>query len=215
MQAAYTKKTQEIAAIRKEAADLKAQADKWSQYEQYVPIIDEMLKPKGEPASPEMAALEQQLKAAGYTDDAIELIKMGSQFTLSQFNQQQKQAEYEAKLKESGSVDPRLADKTLTYELPDGTTATFGDIVAQLAATKPNATDDPVAATKAAIAQLDAIIASSKTAGKAELSASAQAKATQFPSTSASPQPAKSGGSPATMAEAAEQAAQELGIALK
>ena len=71
MQAAFTKKTQEIAAARKEAESIKG---KYSKYDQYIPVLEEMLTPRQTAqVNPEMAALERQLKDAGYSPEAIEI----------------------------------------------------------------------------------------------------------------------------------------------
>lgn len=218
MQAAFTKKTQEIATFKKEFETLKTKAESYAKYEQYAPILEEMLSSADANTTkntPEMAALEKELRDRGYSDEAIEMMKLGAQFTLNQFNQKQQtekeQIALNAGINESEKVDSRLNDESLVYETSSGK-MTFGDIVAQMVQSDPNWTKDPVAATKKAIQVVDALIGKAKTEGKEELSASARSKANKFPNTNSSPQKAVSTGQPLTMKEAAEQAKRELGI---
>ena len=218
MQSAFTKKTQEIANARKEAEALKANADAYKRYEQYVPILEEMLKTpvNAKQTSPEMAALEQELTSKGYSKEAIDLMKLGADFTLRQVNQAQTQKEsqrnFESGVKEAEKLDPRLADSSLTYQTDDGRSLTFGDIVSNIVTSTPNWQKDPVGATRAAVKTVDALIGKAKTEGKQELSASAKAKAKQFPQVNRSPQTAVSDVQPTSMKEAAELARNELGM---
>lgn len=195
MQAAYTKKTQEIAQARKETEALKAKADSFSKYEPYLPIVEEMLaaKTKSSGAStPEMLQLETELRGKGYGDDAIELMKMGAGFVLNQFNSNLSQRDAQAKLEigisEAESLDPRLNDKSLQYTLDGGQTMTFGDIVGKIVQADQSWVKDPVTATRTAIKTVDALIGQAKTQGKQELSDSASSKARAFPTVSSSTQ---------------------------
>lgn len=227
MQAAFTKKTQEIANARKEAEALKERAEAYDKYQQYIPIVEEMLsgqsKESATQVTPEMAALEQQLRQAGYSDEAIDMMKIGAGFVLSQFNQTlsikeqqaqmaQQRAELEAKVTEAESLDPRLKDDSLVYTLPDGTNAKFGEIVGRLVLADEAWQQDPSAATKRAIALVDTLIGTGKTQGKEELSASAKSKANRFPSLNSSPQQAVSNAQPGSIQEAFQQAKEELGV---
>lgn len=217
MQSAFTKKTQEIANARKEAEALKARADAYGRYEQYVPILEEMLKtPVSQQQNPEMAALEADLTKAGYSKEAIELMKMGAGFVLNQVNQTQAQKDFQTRfeggVREAEKLDPRLADQSLTYQLDDGQTLSFGDIVSKIVMSTPSWQQNPVQATRAAIKTVDALIGKAKTEGKQELSASAKAKAQKFPQLNRSPQTAVSDTQPSSMREAAQLARDELGF---
>lgn len=224
MQAAFTKKTQEIATERKAAQEYKTRAEAYSKYEKYVPIIEEMLGAQTAPqVSPEMVALERQLKDAGYSDEAIEMAKISGNFLLKTFAQQrqaEKQLEeqtraserFNSSVAEAEKLDPRLNDSSLVYQMEDGSQVTFGDLVATTAAADPEVHTNPVLATKRAIAKLDALVTRAKQEGKEELSASAKGKAQKFPSVSSSPQSATTTDSAPTIQEAAVLAKQQLGI---
>lgn len=219
MQAAFTKKTQEIANTKKEAEALRQKAEAYGRYEQYVPILEEMLKTpaNAQQSNPEMAALEAELTKAGYSKEAIDLMKMGAGFVLNQVNQTQSQKEFQVRLetgvREAEKLDPRLTDTNLTYQTDDGRTLSFGDIVANIVKATPNWQQNPVQATRAAIKTVDALIGKAKTEGKQELSASAKAKAKQFPQINRSSQSAQSmEQAPSSMREAAQLARDELGI---
>lgn len=223
MQAAFTKKTQTIAEAKKEAEQYKADAEAYAKHKQYIPIIEEMLQ-KNQASAPnaELAALEQDLKTRGYSDEAIEMMKVGAGFVLNHFNQtqqlqseQQKQQQEVARissdLDKAVALDKRLTDQSLTYQMEDGSKATFGEIVEQLVAANPNWKSNPVEATKKAIRTVDALISNAKTMGKEELSNSARTKATKFPSSNSSPQSAVDDTQPLSIAEAFKQAQAEHG----
>jgi hypothetical protein len=217
MQADYTKKTQEIATIRKEHESLKAQAQKYSRYEQYAPILEEMLSPNGQQTSnPALSALEVQLAKQGYSKEAIDLMKLGVDFTLKQFNQTQQQSRqqewFSQQIQTAGAVDPRLNDQTLVYQSEDGAKMTFGSIVESIVATLPNWQRDPVAATKQAIKLVDAMMSKAKVEGKQELSDSAQTKARKFAPTNTSSQETQATGAPKSIKEAFKLAKQELNL---
>lgn len=219
MQAAFTKKTQEIANTKKEAEALRQKAEAYGKYEQYVPILEEMLRTpaNAQQTSPEMAALEAELTKAGYSKEAIDLMKMGAGFVLNQVNQTQAQKDFQVRfesgIREAEKLDPRLADSSLTYQTDDGRTLSFGDIVANIVKATPDWQKDPVGATRAAVKTVDALIGKAKTEGKQELSASAKAKAKQFPQINRSSQSAQSmEQAPSSMREAAQLARDELGI---
>lgn len=219
MQAAWTKKTQEIAQQRKEfqAAQVKAQA--FEKYAQYVPVLEEMMaKRQGTQESPEMQALTQRLRAAGYNDEAIEMMKVGAQFTLEQFNRFNQQQEVntftqrvEGGITEASKLDPRLNDQTLSYTTEDGEQVTFGQMVEELVAATPSWEKDVVKATQKAIKKVDALIGRAKTDGKKELSASARAQANRFPQINSSSQGAVDRNKALSFKEAYEQAKQEIG----
>jgi hypothetical protein len=210
MQSAYTKKTQELAEQRKEFEALKQKADSFSKYEQYIPLIEEMSKGQTQ-QNPEMAALEQDLRAKGYNDDAIEMMKLGVNFTLQQLNQQKSVERLDSQIQEASKVDPRLNDKSLVYEV-DGEKVTYGQIVGKYVIADPNAKQNPVLATQKAIKLVDALIGHAKAEGKKELSASASAKAAKFPATNSSPQGTTNGGQPKSIKEAYQLAKEEHGF---
>jgi hypothetical protein len=217
MQAAFTKKTQEIANQRREAEEYRQKAESLSKYEQYIPIIEEMLNGQStQQSSPEMVALEQQLKNAGYSDEAIEMMKIGADFTLRQFNQtqalQREQERLTSQITEAANVDSRLNDTTLVYDLGDGQQATFGQIVEEMVAADPAWKQDPVAATRRAVKKVDALIGKAKTEGKEELSASAKAKAAKFPQHNSSPQSTAKTDQKMTVQEAFKAAKEELNL---
>lgn len=218
MQADYTRKTQTLAAERKQAEEWKAKAEAYAKYEKYVPILEEMVgsSDKAQTVSPEMAALESQLKQAGYSDEAIEMMKIGAQFTLSHFNKTlegQREAErVERGVTAAEQLDPRLSDDTRRYDLGDGEEVTFGEIVARFVGSDSNWKNDPIKATQRAIKTVDALIGKAKQEGKEELSAAAKEKASKFPQIKSSPQSALDGSKAVSMREAAEQAKQQLGI---
>ena len=213
MQAAFTKKTQEIAQARKESEELKQRADAYSKYEQYIPIVEEMLaNQRAKTQSPEMAALEARLREQGYGDDAIEMMKIGAEFTLNQFNQTQQNSWVESQITEAVKLDKRLSDKSLVYDVGGGQTATFGQIVQELVASNRDWVKNPVEATRQAIAKVDALIGKAKTEGKEELSASAKVKAAKFPSVSSSPQSTENTSAPLSIQDAYQEARKELGV---
>jgi hypothetical protein len=216
MQAAFTKKTQEIAQARKEAEGFKTKAESYDKVQHLIPIVEEMLASKKQTQdSPEMTELVSKLKEAGYSEEAIEMMKIGAQFTLNQFNQSQGEKEaqtrFESGVAEAEKLDPRLNDESLVYKLEDGKTVTFGQMVGQLTASNPKWTENPVEFTKQAIRMVDALIGSAKKEGKEELSNSATAKAKKFPSVTSSPQSAASDAAPKSIHEAAELAKAEIG----
>ncbi len=215
MQAAFTKKTQEAAEIRKQSESFKQQAEAYKKYEQYIPVIEEMLQGRQD-AQPsiETAQIEAQLKKAGYSEEAIEMAKILSGGLLNVFEQKQQSREQvahlESQISEAAKVDSRLNDQSLTYQTEDGK-FTFGELVEQVVAADPNWRQDPVAATRKAVRRIDALIGTAKTQGKEELSASAKSKANLFPKQTSSPQGAVKTGQPMTVMEAYEQAKAEIG----
>jgi hypothetical protein len=218
MQAAYTKKTQEVATLRKEAEGWKTKAESYDKYERYIPIVEEMLSSdKAETKQgPEIVALETELRKQGYSDEAINMMKIGAQTILNQFNQS-RQTEKEQEVLEKGiaeaeQVDPRLNDESLVYKTDDGKTVTFGEMVSKLVFSDPNWQKHPVEATRAAIKNIDALIGQAKTQGKQELSDQAKVKAGKFPSVTSSPQSAAGDSQPKTVHEAAAEAKKELGL---
>lgn len=216
MQAAFTKKTQEAAQQRKEAEAFRQKAEAYAKYERYIPLLEEMAAGnKQSVESPQMQALGQRLKDAGYSDEAVEMMKISAEFLLNQTKQEQVQAQQSEfisrKIEEAGKVDDRLNDQSLTYDI-DGETVTFGQIVENLVGADPNWTKDPVLATKKAIKVVDAMIAKAKTDGKQELSAKAKTKAGQFPQVSSSPQEGVDNSQPMSFQEAAAKAKADLGV---
>lgn len=216
MQAAFTKKTQEIADIRKNAETWKQQAEKFAKYEQQIPVLEEMLTPKNDQPTAQELMLEAELKKQGYDQQSIDFMKVGAKVLLKQINEQQSQKEFDQTfnrgLQEAEKVDPRLNDTTLVYTLGDGTTITFANVVANYVKSEPNWYQDPVGATKRAIATVDALIGKAKTEGKQELSASARAKAQKFKPLNSSSQQTVLDASPTSMREAAQLAKDELGL---
>lgn len=226
MQAAFTKKTQEIAEQRRQAEEWKAQAERFSKYEQHVPILEEMLASQAQVQqnnSVELKALEETLRQKGYGEEAIELVKATSQHLINTLTQKEKakeeqiqqQRQYEQftkQLEEAAKVDPRLTDTSLEYTSSTGQKITFGQLVEGIVMTDPNWRQDTVGATKRAIEYVDALIGKAKTDGKQELSNSARGKALKFPSTSSSPKSTADLNRAVTFAEAAKEARQELGI---
>lgn len=219
MQAAFTKKTQEIAEARKASEELSHKATEYDKVSKYIPVLEEMMASKTQnQESPEMVALTQRLKAAGYGDDAIEMMKLGAQFTLDQFNRFQteqsvnQQTQFvESKLTEAGKLDPRLNDQNLVYQTDDGESITFGQMVEQLVVANQDWVKDPVLATQKAIKRVDALIGKAKIEGKQELSAKAKTQAAKFPQTNSSSQGAVDKNQPLSFQEAYEQAKQEIG----
>lgn len=226
MQAAFTKKTQEAAEIRKQSEQWKQQAETYAKYEQYLPVVEEMMRgqqgAQQQQQTPEMAQLETQLRAAGYSDEAIDMAKILGSGLMNIFNQTQQQKEEQLKaqknierldsqITEAAKVDPRLNDESLVYQTEDGK-FTFGDLVERLVGMDPNWKEDPVAATRRAVKQVDALIGHAKTEGKQELSASAKSKASQFPKDSSSPQGARATNTAMSVQEAFQEAKKELGI---
>ncbi len=224
MQAAFTKKTQSIAEERKNAEINKAKAEAYAKYEQYVPVLEEMLKGQpNKPETPELKALQEKLKAEGYSEDAIKMMTMSSEFLLNSFNQKQEAEKVQAEMAketariqtgidESAKVDPRLNDASLVYQTDTGESVTFGNIVENLVLADPKWKQDPIAATKRAIARVDALIGKAKTQGKEELSNSARQKAKNFAPNGSSPQSTVSTEQPMTIKDAAKLAKKQLGI---
>jgi hypothetical protein len=211
MQAAFTKKTQEIASSKKEAEELRSQAEAFKKYQQYTPILDEMLAGNQKTSTePGMMALEKNLRDAGYSDEAIEMMKIGAKVISNQFKEQQFQASLETKMAEAEQVDKRLNDNSLIFKTEDGESMTFGEIVAKFATSSKDWVNDPVGATKKAVKLVDSLISKSKQDGKEELSNSAKSKATKYPSIATSPQSAAKTSRLMTMEEAAEEAKSEL-----
>lgn len=216
MQAAFTTKTQEIANARKEAESLKQKAEAYDKYQQYIPVIEEMLQGNNQASqSPELAALEQDLRNRGFSEEAIEMMKIGSEFTLRTFNQKQEAAAEVSRINQgiesAASLDKRLTDTSLVYQVGDES-ITFGEIVERYVMADPNWKSNPVAATKKAIGTVDALLNQAKTEGKKELSASAKQKASKFPSVNSSPQGAVSTNESMTVQEAFNQAKAEHGL---
>lgn len=217
MQAAFTKKTQEIAQAKSEAESVRQKADAYSKYEQYVPILEEMLSSRGATnQQPELKALAQQLKQAGYDDSSIEAMTMVGSTLLNIINGRttaEKQTQFVEKVQgqiaEAAKLDSRLNDTALIYQAGDEQ-FTFGQMVEQIVGATPNWEQDPISATKKAIARVDALIGKAKQDGKQELSASASAKARQFPANTSSPQGAKTEGSAKTIQDAFKEAKAEL-----
>lgn len=217
MQADYTRKTQEVAKRTKEYEELRQKAEAYAKYEKFTPILEEMLGTQASQAdSPEMEVLVNQLRQAGYSDDAIELMKMGAKFTLGQFERTQnakvEQENFNKGVDAAEKVDPRLTDTNLTYQMEDGSSVTFGQIVAEMVSAMPDWRSDPVKATQLAIKKVDALIGTAKKQGKQELSEAAKGKANRFPQTSSSPAQAVDTNKPMSMREAAEKARESLGI---
>lgn len=223
MQGAFTKKTQEIAEMRKEAEALREQASKaeeYAKYEEFMPVLDEMLNKQNTlGVSPEMVQLEKQLRDQGYSDEAIDMMKIGAQFTLNQFNQAKEQERQEkernrieGEIDKAQTVDPRLTDTSLTYQTEDGESVTFGQIVASLVKANSDWEKDPVTATKSAIKQVDAMLGKAKTDGKQELSNSAKNKGSQFPDVRTTSRTNTPNSAPKTIQEAAAEARAELGM---
>jgi hypothetical protein len=219
MQAAFTKKTQEIAEQRKQAEALRQKAEQYEKYQQHIPIIEEMLsKQQQQTKSPELEQLRQMYKAEGYSDEAIDMMEKGLGFVLNQFNTQQSQQResdrINSQIAEAGKVDPRLTDQNLKYQTEDGETFTFGQLVEEQVAADPNWQKDPVIATKRAIKKIDALMGRAKTEGKEELSTAAKAKAAKFPSVSSSPQSTAETETTGSIRDIGKQTAAELGIKL-
>lgn len=214
MQAAFTKKTQEIAQARKEAEAIRQRAEAYDKVSPYIPLIEEMAAmQKTSQETPEMKALETKLRAAGYNDEVVEMMKLGAQFTLDQFNQTQNVKDTQrfvtGKIDEASNLDPRLNDTSLVYQTDDGEKVTYGQMVEEMVAADPRWMKDPVAATKRAIKKIDALTGKAKIEGKQELSAKAKTNAAKFPTTSSSPQGAVDKSQPKTIHEAYEQAVRE------
>lgn len=211
MQSAFTKKTQEIAEARKEAEAIRQKAEAYDRYSQYVPVIDEMLaKKESQTETPQMQALAQRLREAGYDDDTINVMKLGADFVLGQFKQTQESERIGSQIEKASTIDERLNDKTLTYDI-DGETQTFGQIVEDLVVASPNWMEDPVSATQKAIKKVDALIGKAKIDGKQELSAKAKNQAAKFPQVNSSPQGAVDKSAPMTIKDAYAQAKAEIG----
>ena len=208
MQAAFTKKTQEIAEERKMAEAFKQKAEAYEKVQQFIPLIEEMQSSQGTQQSPEMAALEQNLRAQGYNDDAIEMMKVGVGFALNQVNQTREVEKISNGITDAGKLDQRLNDTSLVYQV-DGENVTYGQIVEKYVAADPNWRKDPVLATQKAIRLVDTLINQGKSEGKKELSASARSKANKFPTTNSSSQSTVNESQPLTIKEAYEQAKAE------
>lgn len=217
MQAAWTKKTQEAAALRKEAESIKQKAEAYDRYQQHIPIVEEMLKNQQQTVeSPQLKALEEQYRQAGYSDEAIEMMKMGIGFALNHVNQSQqlqRQTDWvNNQIVEASKVDPRLTDAALKYQTEDGESFTFGQLVEEQVAADPKWQEDPVAATRRAVKKIDALLGRAKTEGKEELSNAAKAKAQRFPSTQSSPQSTSETESKGSIREIGKQVMAELGM---
>jgi len=217
MQAAFTKKTQEIAEARKEAEGIRAKAAQFDKYEKHIPVIEEMLsKQSRQGQSPELQALEQQYRDAGYSDEAIEMMKTGIGFALNHFNTQQTQQRetdrITSQISEAAKVDPRLNDPSLTYQTEDGEKITYGQMVEQLVESDSGWQKDPVASTKKAIRRIDALIGKAKTEGKEELSSAAKTRAAKFPTTQSSPQTTSATEATGSIRDIGKQVMAELGI---
>lgn len=221
MQADYTKKTQGLSQERKaweaERAQLMEKARQYDKYAEYAPVLDEMLsrgKQGQQQSNPKLQALEQQLKERGYSDEAIDLMKMGAEFTLNTMYQtrveEQAMQKLEQGIEQANQLDPRLNDETVAYQV-DGENVSFGQMVADFVASDPNWKSDPVAATRKAIKKVDALIQAAKSEGKAELSNAAKAKSQKYPGVTTSPQSAIGGNAPKSIHEAARMAEEELG----
>lgn len=220
MQSAWTKKTQELAEMRKEHESYKTKAEQFAKYESYIPVVEEMLSGRQQPVqTPELSALEEQYRKAGYDEQSIEFMKMGIGFALNHINQTSQAKEQSSwlnnQIETAGAVDPRLNDANLVYETGDGEKATFGQIVEELVAADPSWRKDPVAATKRAVRKIDALIGKAKTEGKEELSTLAKTKATKFPPTNSSPQGSTATNQSLSIRDAFKQAQTETGIAVK
>lgn len=207
MQADYTRKMQEFSTQRQQFE----QAVK-----QYQPIIEALQGNQSQQQqSPELQGLESQMREAGYDNDSIKAMKMGADFILKHFNQQQAETQevnrISSGIEKAGSVDPRLNDPKLTYDYGEGK-ATFGQIVEEIVAADPNWRQDPVAATQKAVKKVDAMINSAKQTGKEELSQQAKQKAQAFPQTNSSPQGAVDTGGIRSVEDAAKLALKQLGI---
>jgi len=220
MQADYTRKTQEIAAIRKEHEALKGKQDQYAKFEQFLPILEEMNAQKGaQDKNPEIEFITEELKKQGYDDSSIDAMTVLSKSLLNVLNQreaqkeQSKQGEWvNSQIQEAGKVDPRLNDAKLVYTTADGEQVTFGSMVEQLVNANPDWRKDPVASTKKAIARIDALIGQAKVEGKEELSQSAQSKAKRFPATHSSSQGATATDRLGDIKSFGHETAKELGI---
>lgn len=220
MQAAFTKKTQEIAEQRKQAEALRQKAEAYDKYQQHIPIIEEMLTSRQQSqTNPAMLALREQYKKAGWNDEAIDFMEQGLTYALNHMNQTQaaeKQQQWvETQIAEATKLDPRLTDPTLVYQTDDGESITFSQMVESIASSDPNLKKDIVGATRRAIKRVDALIGKAKTEGKEELSQAAKAKASKFPSTQTSPQATSNAGGALSFREAARRAQEETGVRLK
>jgi hypothetical protein len=214
MQAAFTQKTQEIADQRKAYEQLQEKAAQFEKYEQYAPILEEMLSGKAQqPDTPEVAALEKQLRESGYGDDAIELMKMSASFLLQSFEQKQgtrdQQNRFQEQVTAAESVDARLNDESLVYDI-DGENVTFGQLVADFVSASPGWKEDPVAATRKAIRKVDALTQKAKQQGKEELSKTTADKAKKFPDYQNSQGSTSNNSQPNSIREAAKEAMKEL-----
>lgn len=210
MQAAFTKKTQEIAKAKAESEALMQKAQAYDKFQPFIPMVEGMMNNRGQQQSPEMAALEQRLRAQGYDDQSIQFMKQGVSYALDIFNQNRSTERIVDGIEKAGQVDKRLNDPTLTYQVGDRK-VTYGQIVEQYVASDPNWQRDPVGATKRAIALVDTLINQGKTEGKKELSASAQSKARKFPLANSSPLNADGSSQPLSIREAFKQAQEENG----
>jgi DNA-dependent RNA polymerase auxiliary subunit epsilon len=184
MQTDYNNKMQQIASQRKEV----------EKYQQYAPVIDQMLNTQKnqQPINPAVVQVERQLKEAGYSDEAIDMMKIAMGTMYQTQHAEMAQREFTQNLysgiEKAGQIDQRLNDTSLTYDVGDGETMTFGQIVENMIPAIPNWQQDVPAATKKAIARVDAMINKAKTDGKNELSNQAKQKAQSFPQTNSSPQ---------------------------
>lgn len=216
LQADYTRKMQAIAEERKQIDAYKQKAEAYEKYQQHIPIVEEMLKNQSQTVeSPELKALEDQYRKAGYSEEAIDMMKMGIGFALNHVNQtttqRQEVERITSSINEAAKVDPRLTDPKLVYQTDDGESVTYGQMVEQLVEATPGWQSDPVAATKKAINRIDALIGKAKTEGKEELSSAAKAKAQKFPATQSSPQATSDAEVSGSIREIGMQVMKELG----
>lgn len=220
MQAAFTKKTQEAAQQRKEAEALRQDAENYRKYQQHIPIVEEMLAKQQatQPGtkSPELEELRQMYKAEGYSDEAIDMMEKGLGFVLNRFNQSQSQQRevdrVTSGIEQAAKVDPRLTDSSLKYQVEGEGEITYGQMVERIVASDSTWQKDPVAATKRAIKQIDALIGKAKTDGKEELSSQAKAKARQFPQTTSSPQSTSDTAVTGSIREIGAQVMKDMGV---
>jgi hypothetical protein len=214
MQSDYTKKMQSIS----------EQEAKFAKYDKLLPVLDQLAN-GGQPASQEdplVSSLTAELKEAGFDDSAIEVGKIITQKILANMKEQQAQAQMAqdqertlSTVKDSFvkavAADPRLNDQTLTYDVGNGETATFGTIVENLVAADPNWVKDPTASIQKAIRTVDGMLNTAKQQGKAELSEQAKVKQQKFAPVQGSVQGTVDAQEPMSIREAFEAARAEIG----
>lgn len=213
LQSDYTKKMQEISAVK----------DKYSKYENFLPIWDEMLSPakQADPnaapkASPIADAITKQLAEAGYNQESIDFANMlVSQITKAQEadkQQVQTQQYVDTKTKEveeAYKLDARLTDQNLKYNV-NGQEVTFGSLVEKIVLSDSNWHKDVNGSIKNAVAYLDAIANAGKTQGKQELSQQARDKSGKFTPVNSSPQAAVNNDQPMTVRDAFLKAREQM-----